>query len=211
MSKYTDEWIKFLVEKITDRSIGQYGPKYLCFSTSYVLSLFLECNGISNHITGGFYGSIPHFWIKLEDYDEYILDATIKQFDVSQPSVYFGRISDNKITKEYILDQYNENSWFESYKYWCNPEFDILGVRRSEEIVRKLITNNIIGAAILNYEIAGINNLEKSRTQKSDLYELYFSAIRKWLREWKDDKIFLDEVRTRKVDKEFAFIKSTHL
>ena len=47
------ERIRGLVERITKFSIGQQNPEYLCFSTCFVLSIYLDIQDYFNNIKGG--------------------------------------------------------------------------------------------------------------------------------------------------------------
>jgi len=126
MNEFTDhikQKIKLLVETITKRSIGNQCPKGFCFSTSFALSVYFNSQEIRNFISVGKMNNTVHFWLNLIDYDDIIIDATIKQFDKNQ-DIYIGNISDNKTTEQYKPKCISFNDWIDLYEIWCNPEFD---------------------------------------------------------------------------------------
>jgi len=209
--KENNKRIRNLVDQITRYSIGKQNPRGFCFSTSFALSIHLDSQNLSNKIIGGKINGVDHFWIKLDDFDNIIIDATIKQFDSEnnqEDSIYIGKISENKITSQYKQEYISFKEWIDLYKIWCNPEVDTNGEQREKSLVKELILNNLINASILAYEIEKLEPLTKSNVVSSNLYNLYFNPILKRLKnKWRTDEDLLKTVRS-KAKVEFEFLLS---
>lgn len=170
--------LKSLTERIIKHSIGEECPKGFCFSTCFVLSIYLELNGFPNEIICGKMNNTDHFWIYLKDFDV-IIDATIKQFDKNQEAIYIGKKIENEITNQYKINQISFNEWLRIYKVFRNPNYDSEGiVPRDKNLVDKIIKHNLINASILIYEIEKFNIKTQSETETSYLYQLYIQSIK---------------------------------
>lgn len=207
LSEQKKEELKLVIEKITLRSIGKNCPKGFCFSTSFVLSIYLRAKGISNCIVGGKMNGCDHFWLNLKEYDDIIIDATIKQFDKSQDDIYIGRISGNEITRQYNLKCYSFNEWINLYQAWSNPEFCSEGIiQREKELFRKIVVNNLISASILIYEIEKMEESTQQKILSSSLFKLYFQSIWNGLKNgWEEDEGIMVAVKSI-VEEEFKML-----
>ncbi len=197
--KEDNKRLRDLVERITMLSIGKQNPKGFCFSTSFVLSIYLDSQGYSNNIISGKMNGVDHFWIKLDNDDDIIIDATLKQFDSEnnqEDSIYIGEISENKITNQYKQDYISFKEWIDLYERWCNPEKFPAFDKQEDSFVKKLILNNLIGASILAYEIEKLKPSIKSNIVSSYFYKLYLNPILNGLKnKWITDENLLREVR----------------
>ncbi len=170
--------LKSLTERIIKHSIEEECPKGFCFSISFVLSIYLELNGLPNEIIGGKMNNTNHFWIYLKDFDV-IIDATIKQFDKNQEAIYIGKKNENEITNQYKINQISFNEWLRIYKVFRNPNYDSEGINlRDKNSLDKIIKHNLINASILIYEIENFNIRTQSDTENSFLYQLYIQSIK---------------------------------
>jgi len=160
-------------------TIGEECPKHLCFSACYPLLLFLKINDINCSLTGGDYKGTRHFWLTVNDYDNIIIDPTIKQFKPLGDPVYIG-----PLTSDYTSDTnpFNETFYW-AFKFWAEP---ILDRPRSHQEKPKWVeerTNfyNVKFAMILNQEISRINP-EKIIVHHNRLSKLYFRTVLKFLK-----------------------------
>jgi hypothetical protein len=168
--------LKMLVQTLTSEPIGNENPKGFCFSTSFALSIYLDAFGYQNSIAEGNF-NCAHYWLNLKGYDNIIIDATIRQFDIKQDPIYIGKIGENEITKQYKITYSSFNDWVQLYQIWCNPKYNTIGEQRPTDIYQKLLLHNLATASILNYEIQNLDSDTKLRTTKSYLYKLYFQPI----------------------------------
>lgn len=178
MSKDTIENIRKTVALFTEPTIGDECPKNLCFSICFPLMLFLKINDINCSLTGGEYNGIRHFWLTVNDYDNIIIDPTIKQFKPLADPIYIG-----SPTSEYTPDttSFNETFYW-AFKFWAEP---ILNRPRTHQEKPKWVeerTNfyNVKFAMILNQEISR-KTPEKINMHHNRLCKLYFRTILKFL------------------------------
>lgn len=197
------------IQKITSKSVGTESQRGLCFSTTFALSIYLESKKISNVIVGGKMNGFNHFWLKLRDYDDLIIDATIKQFDDSQNDIYIGKLSDNIITRQYEIRNYSRKDWFNIYALWCNPEYEIYGIKfRDKASFKRTVLNNLINASILLFEIEKLDISVRQEIYKSNLFYFYFKHIQTGIRgDWLGDEVLVKELNL-KVKKEFSLLLS---
>lgn len=197
-----------LVERFTNYSIRNTNPKGFCFSTSFVLSIYLQSQNIGNSIVEGNMNNAPHFWIRLMEYEDLIIDATIRQYDESQPQIYIGKKSENDITKEYITVVSSFNEMVQMYSNWCNPKRDQYDEPRPTNLTRKLVLNNLINASILFFEIEKLNTSDKFNIVSSPLLKLYINPILRGLKsEWINDEKLIGEIK-KLVGQEFDVLLS---
>jgi len=78
-----------ITENFMYQTLGDRDPKHMCFSVCFPLSSFLWFNSVPNNII---HGHIPysHFVLGILDSNKFVLDPTIRQFDASNPAIYFG-------------------------------------------------------------------------------------------------------------------------
>ena len=169
VSEQEKDELKTMVERFTKYSIGNINPKGFCFSTSFVLSIYLQSQNIDNLIVEGKMNKAPHFWIKLKGYEDLMIDSTIQQFDESQPKIYIGKKSENDVTKEYQPVYYSFNELVQMYSNWCNPKRDQHDEPRPTDLTRKLVLNNLINASILVSEIEKLSSIDKFNVVNSGL------------------------------------------
>lgn len=184
--------IKRLVENITDHFVDYEKPQGFCFLTSYALSIYLKIKQVNCTLTGGKFNGRDHFWLKLNDYKDIIIDATIKQFEEYEleDPIYIDRKDDNKTTKQYEEKSYCPNDWIHFYGIWREPLLDkFYLIPRSEEFKEKTVINIFVTAAIINSEIEQLEEEEFIKSYYS--YKLYFDPIYQGLRDkWsKNEKI----------------------
>jgi hypothetical protein len=72
--------------------------------------LFLKINGINCSLTGGSLNEIQHFWITVNEFDNIIIDPTIRHFKPLDDSIYIGQL-----TREYSPD----DASFKEIFYWA--------------------------------------------------------------------------------------------
>lgn len=179
MTKNTIENIRKKVALFTEPTIGDECPKHLCFSTCFPLMLFLKINDVNCSLTGGSCMGIRHFWVTLNEYDNVIIDPTIKQFKPLADPIYIG-----SLTSEYKSDTVSFNETFYwAFKFWAEP---LLDRPRSHEEKPKGVeerTNfyNVKFATILNQEISR-KNPAKIALLHNRLCKLYFRTILKFLK-----------------------------
>lgn len=172
------ENLRKTVALFTEPTIGNENPKNLCFSACFPLLLFLKLNDINCSLTGGNFNGIRHFWITVDEYNNVIIDPTIRQFKPLYNSIYIG-----PLTKDYSSDNASFNQTFYwAFKFWAEP---ILDRPRSHQEKPKWIderTNffNIKFAMILNQEVSKRKS-EKFVIQHNRLCKLYFRTIFKFL------------------------------
>lgn len=161
-------------------------------------------------MVGGKMNGVDHFWLTLNDYDDCIVDATIKQFESSENAIFIGKKSQNKITRQYVQKSFSFNEWIDLYKAWSNPRFDSHGyIQRGEDAFRKITINNLVGAAILIYEIEKSEQNIREMMLRSYMCRLYFESIYNGFNnDWKNDIVILRAVK-KKVSKEFELLIST--
>ncbi len=179
MTKNTIENIRKKVALFTEPTIGDECPKHLCFSTCFPLMLFLKINDVNCSLTGGSCMGIRHFWVTLNEYDNVIIDPTIKQFNPLADPVYIGGLT-NDYTPDDVL--FNETFYW-AFKFWAEP---LLDRPRSHQEKPKWVeerTNfyNVKFATILYQEIAR-KPPEKITIHHNRLCKLYFRTIFKFLK-----------------------------
>jgi len=208
ISEQEKDDLKTMVERFTNYSIGNINPKGFCFSTSFVLSIYLQSQNIANSIIEGSMNNAPHFWIRLMEYEDLIIDATIKQYDESQPLIYVGKKTENDITKEYIPVVSSFNEMVQMYSNWCNPKRDQYDEPRPTDLTRKLVLNNLINASILIFEIEKLNTSDKFNIVNSPLLKLYINPILRGLKgELINDEKLIGEIK-KLVGQEFDVLLS---
>lgn len=186
--------IKGLIENITKHYDNFENPSGHCFSLSYALSIYFKIKGINCTVSGGKYDNtnIDHFWLSLNEYHDVIIDATIKQFEPSEDSIYIDTKSRNATTKKYDTKIYSINDWLHIYAIWREPIFDeFYLIPRTQEFKEDCVKKIFIAASIIFSEIEQMDDYAKSDFYNTYEYKFYFGAIFKGLRDkWsKEDKM----------------------
>lgn len=186
--------IKGLVENITRHFDDFENPRGHCFSLSYALSVYFKMKYINCSIKGGKYDNsiIDHFWLSLNDYQDIIVDATIKQFEQSEKSIYIDPKSLNVTTRKYNEKIYSLNDWLNLYAIWREPIFDkFYLISRTQECKEDFVKKIFIAASIIYSEIEQLDSDDKTNFLQTYEYKFYFGPIFTGLRDiWsKDDKM----------------------
>ncbi|MBV6485556.1 MAG: hypothetical protein KFKLKKLM_02126 [Flavobacteriales bacterium] len=184
-------YIEKLTKEFMSESIRDQNPAGLCFPTSYLLQLYLATKKTYSDLIKG---KVPitnldgttedreHYWLRIKSTD-IIIDATIQQFGNPSP-IYVGKLLCNKITKTYIPNKLDLQSWFpRDFENWTynyvrsehpQPVLDEPYVNRSITYVIKLAT-------ILHEECKRLYSADEFITQH---YGIYFQPIFIFLYNW---------------------------
>lgn len=171
--------IRKVVERFTNPTIGDEIPNHLCFCTCFPLLIYLQLNNIRTSLVAGNYENIRHFWLKLDEYPNIIIDPTVRQFDFTLDKIYIGPL----LTEKYTADNATfRESFFWAFKFWAEPLLDRLRTH-SHKVDDEERTNkfNIKFALILNNEIAA-KHLNNDLTKQGRFCRLYFAVLYKHLR-----------------------------
>lgn len=151
--------------------------KGYCFTVCYHLQFHLNINGFNSSIVAGYYDSEQHYWLKLDDYDEIIVDPTITQFDNYKEiyKTYIGKSDKHKaygFQFEIILDA--RNIW-------------------KEKIIEGILNNNL-HLLIINLKAATkIINENDAKIPKIKEYSDYYDDIKQIITE-SENKINIDKL-----------------
>ena len=119
-----EKQIKKLAEDFTIETLGSVRPHKMCFTICYPLSEYLINNGIENYIVGGYTNNIQsHFWLKLKENEEIIIDPTAKQVDESLPFLHFGiSPKEHNYLENYVLRNPHKDVNFNyNFTKWSEP------------------------------------------------------------------------------------------
>jgi hypothetical protein len=164
-----------------------------CFTVCYHLQFHLNVNGFNSSIVAGHYDSEGHYWLKLDDYNEIIVDPTITQFE-----------NYKEIDKTYI----GKSDKHKAYDFQCEI---ILGARNiwKEKIIKESLNNNL-HLLIINLKAATkIINENGAKIPKIKEYSAYYDDIKQILTEL-ENKIHIDKL-TSTLPKSFLDIKNKML
>lgn len=91
LTKGSELRIEKLVKEFTKEVLADQNPKSMCLTICLPLHIHLINNGFINSLCGGLYQDTPHYWLSLEDYEDTIVDPTIRQFNNNAPSIFIGQ------------------------------------------------------------------------------------------------------------------------
>ena len=170
--------LRATVARFIELTIGEEDPKNLCFCACFPIMLFLKINGINCSLTGGSVNDIRHFGITVNEFDNIIIDPTIRHFKPLDDSIYIG-----PLTREYSPDDASfDETFYWAFKFWVEP---ILYRPRSHQEKPKWVDErsnffNVKFAMIRNQEIAQKKS-ESVNFQNKRLCKLYSATIFKFL------------------------------
>ena len=180
-----NDYIKKLTKDFISESIQDQEPIGLCFHTSILLQVYLATKQIKSSLIKGKapdIGNDEHYWLQINDSD-IIVDATIQQFNNPDP-IYVGKLQDNEITKTYVPNGLDLQSWFPSVfanwkRYYEESEYppaldETPYEKRSTIYILKLAT-------ILHEECKKLTQLDEFTKH---YYGLYLGPIYCFLYHW---------------------------
>ena len=156
-----------------------------CLLTCYPLSLHLENNGIPNSVEGGTCCKKTHYWIRLNEYPEIIVDPTFRQFELDFLSTFNDETTyGGRLVPPYLVNPLYDpiSAWEEIWKErllnkgFLKEEYDV-GYLPTNLPPFESILNICLRAAIV--VISETEELiEQSKINASERYKNYRSDIK---------------------------------